>query len=149
MPSHVKEVSMPSFSLISKNFRGNRIVEILKDGEPFWENLPGACKHFSFGLSKATAILSCMPAIRKFVDTNGQYPSSGYYVEMPCPWKPTVFQVSRERNFETTFGQFVQSPYLEIRNQNTDRALKFGMLKAEALLELHHEIATFVVSHRT
>ena len=32
---------MPAFTLIEKQYRGKDLVEILKDDQPFWDNLPG------------------------------------------------------------------------------------------------------------
>ena len=137
---------MPTFTLIEEEFRGNTIVEILKDGEPFWENLAGAGRHFSFGQLKASAILRCMAVIERFVDTDGKYPSDGYYVEVQDPFLKRVYHVSCERSFCTTSGRLVCSPYLDIRKPDCERLVKFGLLKATALLELKDEIEGFVSS---
>lgn len=135
---------MPNFSLIETKYRGNDVVEILKDGQAFWENIPGAVRHFGFGHKKAAAILLCMPVIERFADTEGRYPSEGHYVEVQDKQNKRTYHVSHERSFCTSNGRLICNPYLDIRQPDGDRVIKFGLLKATALLELKDKIETFV-----
>ena len=135
---------MPAFTLIEKQYNGNDLVEILKDDQPFWENLPGAGRHFSFGLTKASAIVSSLPIIERFVDTQGRYPAEGYCVEVEDKRMERRYRVSCKQNFCTGNGGLIYSPYLDISKASGEPLLKFGLLKATALLELSDELEAFV-----
>ena len=119
----------PRFTYNSSIYKGNLIMEIFKDGEPFWEDLPGAKKHFRFGSKKAHMILNCMPIIHKFFQSDGRIPN--------------------EENTDETSGLRCKirrlyhkgNPYLKI--EACDKTLNFGLLKSKSIIELEREIKMF------
>lgn len=120
---------------------GNPVIEILKDGAAFWEDLPGAKQHFTFGITKAMMILSCMKWIQHFLDS----PSSDLDLLQPksvssLEWGNTC-TIQAFPGFKRR-GAWVEKPYLEISAGDTKIA--FGRLKAESLILLQNELKKFV-----
>ena len=122
----------------SKQYRGIPIMEILKDGEPFWEDLPGAITHFSFGIEKAYMMLNCMPIINEFYESAGrtginvdQYRNENNIYNLQCNIRRRYYQMH---------------PYLQIIYFNP---LNFGLLKSESIIELEDKIEKFCDTYAT
>jgi hypothetical protein len=65
----------PVYKPLLKDFHGEPVLEILRNEEPWNDDLPVAVKHhFSFGLRKARAILHAESIIRSYVDSKGAEP---------------------------------------------------------------------------
>jgi hypothetical protein len=116
----------------SEQYMGIPIMEILKDGEPFWEDLPGAKTHFRFGIEKAYMLLNCMPKIKEFNESAG-----GIGIN--------VSQYRNENNiynFQCNICRLYWNghPYLKIEDCKT---INFGLLKSESIIELEDEIKMF------
>ena len=125
------------------------MIEILQDGKPFWEDLPGAKDHFRFGLKKATLILTCLDAIMDFYTSDGCKPEAPIVISSK-KWQ-TRCSVRRHEGFERD-GKWYDKPYLELENPDEQdtrvRPLKFGYLKATAIVYLTHSIKEFVTKRR-
>ena len=132
-----------SFSTRRGRHFGNATIEILKDGDPFWEDLPGAKDHFRFGVEKAILILSCMREIKQFFDSE-RYKSVS-------PKRTEIDNRNWRRSFDLFLhGGFkrgdvwIDRPYLEIRG---DKNIAFGRLKAEAIILLEKELERFAIGN--
>ncbi|GAB4330539.1 MAG: hypothetical protein Kow0037_06380 [Calditrichia bacterium] len=133
----------PRYSLFEGSYKGNPVIEILKDKEPFWDHFSGHKSHFRFGLNKAELILYCLEIIEGFVKFNGSHPK----YESPVLYETDEgfeFSVKTNSYFERN-GKTIYSPYIELSAGLT--TIKFGLQKAAAILELQDEIYQFYVKH--
>lgn len=116
------------------------LMEILKDGGPFWEDLPGAKRYFKFGIGKAETLLDAIPIIEIFNESKGREPNTPdpKIIENPkyCP----RCSIRRYNGFMkgTTW---VDRPYLEASGYDL---INFGILKSMAILEHQKAIEKFV-----
>ena len=131
------------FTIKRSRFHGSPTIEILKDGEPFWEDLPSAKKHFTFGVKKAILLLGCIDEIKNFVDSKGENPVTFKPIGVKSQKWKTECELRRYDGFKR-FGAWAERPYLEIQSETT---IRFGLLKAEAILLLQVEIQNFVMKH--
>ena len=118
------------------------MIEVLQNGEPFWEELPGAKPHFRFGTTKAIQLLSCIETIKKFIDSSGKLPG----ISNPVEISSSKWKVECDLHYHDGFkkrGGWIDRPYLKIIGEKT---IAFGLLKAEALVALQKEITDFVVN---
>ena len=58
---------------------GDSIIEILKDGKPFYDDIPGPKDHFRFKVKKAIMVDKCNKIIRDFYTSDGKKPSREKY----------------------------------------------------------------------
>ena len=119
--------------------RGRPIFEILKDGQPFWEDLPGAKDHFSFGIDKAVLLLICMPLIEQFLDSTDLDLKLLKPREMTDAASGDSCTITGYPGFKR-HGAWVEKPYLEITGK---KKIAFGRLKADAISILQNEIRKF------
>ena len=122
-------------------YKSRPIVEILKNGTPFWEELPESKDHFSFGYKKAVLLLSCFDTIKAFHDSCGKEPPPGRVETIGHSGFAGRVEIRRFEGFKSR-GAWVNRPYLEIATEGSRIGL--GMMKAKALLELQGEIQQFV-----
>ncbi len=125
-------------------YKGNPTLEILKNGEPFWEELPGSKRQFIFGVRKALLISACYDYIEKYVDTNGLMCEGMSNIAIKNDERKTDCVINFHTGFKKSNGARVESPYMEIVGTTK---ISFGLKKAEALLLLKHELKNFVGSH--
>lgn len=133
------------FTLHRGWFGSRPTAEILRNGEPFWEEIPEAKDHFSFGRRKAILILSCLDTIRDFHDSDGARPDAGEANPKTNAEPPEEARVRNLSGFKLK-GRWVDRPYLEIRDKQ--KRIGLGMMKARAVLELEGEIRRFVAITR-
>jgi hypothetical protein len=133
---------MPQFEIVHSRYRGSPTIELLKDGEPFWEDIPGAKKHFRFGVNKAILILACIKTIKEFNDSGGRRPTAK---ETRVHSKEWCIQcdLRRHKGFNKR-GTWYDSPYLEIRAADS---IAFGQLKARAIVQHEKNIKRFVLEN--
>ncbi|MFC1701282.1 hypothetical protein ACFL1J_00805 [Pseudomonadota bacterium] len=122
-------------------FKSRPTAEILRNGKPFWEELPWAKDHFSFGRRKAILLLSCLDTIRAFHDSDGVQP--GPEEEKTTRNMETLKEIKiRYFNGFKLHGNWVDRPHLMVVENQIRIGL--GMMKARAILELEGEIIRFV-----
>jgi hypothetical protein len=135
----------PVYRSILKEFHGEPILEILRNKEPWNDELPiGAKLHFSFGVRKARAILHAESIIRSYVESQGAEPQIN--IEVNLGYVPNTniseLKISKFDSFDNALGHRVDRSYLKlVMGEDT---LAFGHTKAEALLMLWDDIGRFV-----
>ena len=140
------------YTIIEKNYKGEPVVEILRNGLPWNDELPHAGrKHFSFGYSKARAILHAQKLITNFVETNGKEP--GKLDPMSLGYVPNTrirsLTVIKKGPFYNSKDFLVDHYYLNFHLSSNGRGqISFGLKKAEALLILIDDIKKFVSKYR-
>ncbi len=128
-----------------KEFNREPIFEVLRNNEPWNDDLPIAAKlHFSFGVRKARAILHAESLIRSYVESKGTEPRIN--AEANLGYVPNTniseLKVSKFDSFDNALGHRVDRSYLKlVMGEDT---LAFGHTKAEALLMLWDDIGRFV-----
>ena len=130
---------MPQFKIVYSRYRSSPTIELLKDGEPFWEDIPGAKKHFRFGVNKAILILACIKPIKEFNDSDGRRPKAEGTKVQSKEWG-TQCDLKRHKGFNRR-GTWYDKPYLEIRATDF---IAFGQLKAQAIVQHEDNIKRFV-----
>ena len=127
---------MPEYSLRHGRYKGSKVIEILKDGESFWEDIPGAQKHFSFGTRKAVLFLGAQKLIREFVDSEGALSEEVQHSVTAWGDCQVIFYSGFERK-----GKWVNRPYIRIDDGSNN--IGIGLLKSEAVLQHMGEIEKF------
>jgi len=135
----------PPYSCQWKEFKREPIFEVLRNEEPWNDDLPIAGKlHFSFGVRKARAILHAESIIRSYVDSKGA--ESQINMEVNLGYVPNTniseLKISRFDSFDNALGHRVDRSYLKL--VMGEDSLAFGHTKAEALLILWDDIGWFV-----
>ena len=103
------------FEVRRSKYRGSPTLDILKNGDSFFEDLPGAKEHFRFGVTKAIQILACLDVIKKFVDSGGVEAAPQTITNKK--WKVNL-EVTQHQGFKKN-KIWVDRPYLEIRGEKT------------------------------
>lgn len=134
---------MPKFTTKEGLFHGNPVLEVLVDGQSWGVTYPFD-EHFRFGVQKAKLILIFSDLIEQFVETHGKRPNFGtktsltdlkYNLNSPCT-------CSTYPQFTLSKGRDIDSPYMQLRSFNL--AIGFGLIKAEALIDVRGNIEQFV-----
>jgi|688.fasta_scaffold412933_1 hypothetical protein len=128
-----------------KEFNREPIFEVLRDKEPWNDDLPiGAKLHFSFGVRKARAILHAESVIRSYVDSKGAEPRINTEVNLGYVPNTRIseLKISKFDSFDNAQGHRVDRSYLKL--DMGEDSLAFGYTKAEALLTLRDDIGRFV-----
>jgi hypothetical protein len=136
----------PRFKTREFEYKGNPTIEILRDGEPFWDGLPSVKNHFSFGVNKATMILACIDIIEKFSQSEGREPAASKPINVESNEWGLSLQIVRYSSFKS-YDKSFDKPYLEINGSN-NRKLGFGVMKAKALIHLEEGIKKFVKKYQ-
>jgi len=140
-----------NYTLIQKFYKGEPIIEILRNGLPWNDELPHAGrKHFLFGYSKARAILHAENLISNFVETNGKEP--GKLDPMSLGYVPNTrirsLTVIKKGPFYNSKDFLVDHHYLNFQlGSNGKGQISFGLKKAEAVIFLIDDIKKFVAKH--
>lgn len=116
------------------------VLEILKDGKPFWEDFPWAKKHFRFGVEKALTLMTAFPVIEEFYNHDGREPNTPDPIKLKSSRYCPMCRIRRYNGF-TRKGRFINRPYLEITGYDT---IRFGLLKAIAIIENREVIEDFI-----
>jgi hypothetical protein len=135
----------PVYKPLLKDFHGEPVLEILRNEEPWNDDLPFAVKlHFSFGVRKARAILHAESIIRSYVDSKGAEPRINTEVNLGYVPNTNIseLKVSKFDSFDNALGHRVDRSYLKL--VMGEDSLAFGHTKAEALLILWDDIGRFV-----
>ena len=121
------------FTHVFSSYKGNPIMEILKNDEPFWEDLPGAKKNFRFGTNKAHMLLDCIPIIQEFYHSKGVIPN---ITDSQITVRNSIIGCKVVRHVSYVH------PYLKIVDNNMN-VINFGLLKSKSIIELKHMIKHF------
>lgn len=134
------------FTPVLKEFNGAPVCEILRNGQPWNDELPFAGKmHFSFGVRKARSIIQAEALIRKYVSSMGAEPrlldaaDLGYVPDTNI----RSLKVTKHGPFHNPAGLLIDKNYLQLTMD--DENLSFGLTKAQAILVLLDDIRKFVV----
>lgn len=127
------------YEATEKHYKGNPVIEILDDGEPFGADLPTK-EHFSFGVRKAQMVVAFMDEIARFARSDGAEPSITREIERDVRGVGSCTCV-KETEFEV-HGDTIERPYLELSAGS--RTIGFGVTKAEALLDVEEDLERFV-----
>lgn len=131
---------------VLKEFNGAPVFEILRNGQPWNDELPFAGKmHFSFGIRKARSIIHAEALIRQYVSSMGAEPrlldvaDLGYVPDTNI----SSLKVTKHGPFHNPAGILIDKNYLQLTMD--DENLSFGLTKAQAVLGLLDDIRKFVV----
>ncbi len=131
---------------VLKEFNGAPIFEILRNGQPWNDELPFAGKlHFSFGVRKARALIQAESIIRRYVSTMGAEPRLLDVVELGYVPETNIrsLKVTKHGPFHNPSGLLIDKNYLQLIID--DEKLSFGLTKAQAIKDLFDDIKKFVV----
>lgn len=131
---------------ILKEFNGAPVLEILRNGQPWNDELPFAGKkHFSFGVRKARSIIQAEVLIRQYVGSMGAEPrlldvaDLGYVPDTNI----SSLKVTKHGPFHNPAGILIDKNYLQLTMD--DEQLSFGLSKAQAIVGLFDDIRQFAV----
>lgn len=134
-----------SYSIESKKWRNEPLVEVLRDGRP-WESPWDA--HFQFGRVKTAMILYCIDTIKSFAKN----PRPDTMIPTPIVRKPDpdlVIRLQTFPTFTTPNGILVDEPFLRLDrviNNPHPPHIGFGQQKAAALVVLKDDLARWLQS---
>jgi hypothetical protein len=135
----------PVYKPLLKDFHGEPVLEILRNNEPWNDDLPiGVKLHFSFGVRKARAILHAESIIRSYVDSKGAEPRINEEVNLGYVPNTNIseLKIFKFDSFDNTLGHHGDRSYLKL--VMGEDSLAFGHTKAEALLILWDDVGRFV-----
>jgi hypothetical protein len=131
---------------VLKEFNGAPVFEILRNGQPWNDDLPFAGKmHFSFGIRKARSIIHAEALIRQYVSSIGAEPrlldvaDLGYVPETNI----RSLKATKCGPFHNPAGILIDKNYLQLTMD--DEQFSFGLTKAQAVVGLLDDIRQFVV----
>lgn len=131
-----------TYSLRGTRWKGHPVVEILRDGQPFWNHSE---EDFRFGRLKAKLIVASITHIHTFLAA----PEAA--LAFPEPLREVFPQLHLviERQTFVSFprgGQDVHEPYMKVSAVPHDRhkCIGFGITKAGALVALERELWEWV-----
>ncbi|MGH7741540.1 MAG: hypothetical protein ACRENS_05900 [Candidatus Eiseniibacteriota bacterium] len=129
---------MPTLSCGESEFQGNRVLEVLVDGQP-WGAISPYDAHFRFGRTKARLIVAATSVIQEFVESSGALPRHS---------KPrwlregdVLLQFSTHPYFNVNSIR-IDQPYMKLVDGQIE--FGFGLQKANALLTLMPTIEAFI-----
>lgn len=157
-----------NFSIKELPSKVNPKIEILKNGNQFWDDLPGAKKPFKFDVYQAKRLLASMSVIKEFLSHEGRRPSNPDWRIIPDHDDCLIKRIPKF----TIKGKKYDNPYLEIgglagklylkkgrineingeigfddidweKSEPSD-PVRFGLLKADALIILEKDIESFI-----
>jgi len=130
----------PKFSVVEYYFRGNPMIEILKNGGAIhWRD-----QHFAFGCRKARIILACLPALKKFGWPSCEEDRTRFqpqvFTERDLGVRIEVF-ASMNPDFVTSFGEEVDKYWLDLRELPSLEVHKgLGVMKCRAVWSVQDKI---------
>lgn len=131
---------------VLKEFNGAPIFEILRNGQPWNDELPFAGKmHFSFGVRKARSLLQAEVIILQYVNSMGVEPRLMDVAELGYVPDTNILslKVTKHGPFHNPAGILIDKNYLQLTMD--DEHFSFGLTKAQAIVGLFADIRQFVV----
>jgi hypothetical protein len=131
---------------VLKEFNGAPVFEILRNGQPWNDELHFAGKtHFSFGVRKARSIIHAEVLIRQYVSSMGAEPRLMDVADLGYVPDTNIrsLKVTKHGPFHNPAGILIDKNYLQLTMD--DEKLSFGLTKAQALVGLFVDIRKFVV----
>lgn len=116
----------------------HRMIEFLRNNEPWGEGIRVGPKNFSFGREKAKIILASWSLIEQYVSSNGMDPKVGDIHKITVP-ESNIGNVTVVKHPEFTKGdKLIRKNYLEFSSEGIK--WNFGLSKAEAILMFKEKI---------
>lgn len=131
---------------VLKEFNGAPVFEILRNGQPWNDELPFAGKmHFSFGIRKARSVIHAEALIRKYVSSMGAEPRLLDVADLGYVPDTNIrsLKVTKHGPFHNPAGILIDKNYLQLTMD--DEQFSFGLTKAQAVVGLFDDIRSFVV----
>lgn len=136
----------PKYTPILKQFNGAPVMEILRNDQPWNDELPFAGKmHFSFGIRKARSVIHAEALIRKYVSSMGAEPRLLDVADLGYVPDTNIrsLKVTKHGPFHNPAGILIDRNYLQLTMD--DEQFSFGLTKAQAVVGLFDDIRSFVV----
>lgn len=134
------------YTPVLKEFNGAPVFEILRNGQPWNDELHFAGKtHFSFGIRKARSIIHAEVLIRQYVSSLGAEPRLLDVADLGYVPDTNIrsLKVTKHGPFHNPAGILIDKNYLQLTMD--DEQLSFGLTKAQAVVGLLDDIRKFVV----
>jgi len=134
---------MPPFSTQLSEFKGNPMLVILCNGQPWGATYP-TDPEFQFGKNKARMILAIRDLLDQFDQGEGQ---DADQIRQDIPSVPGLthpLKVQGFLGFEGPGGHYIDKPFLKLQSGQTK--LSLGVTKAQALLYVWKDIEAFANS---
>ena len=131
---------------VLKEFKGAPVFEILRNGQPWNDDLPFAGKmHFSFGVRKARSIIHAEALIRQYVSSMGAEPRLMDVADLGYVPDTNIrsLKVTKHGPFHNPAGILINKNYLQLTMD--DEQFSFGLTKAQAVVGLFDDIKQIVV----
>lgn len=136
----------PKYTPILKQFNGAPVMEILRNDQPWNDDIPFAGKmHFSFGVKKARSIIQAEALIRQYVGSMGAEPRLLDVADLGYVPDTNIrsLKVTKHGPFQNPAGILIDKNYLQLTMD--DELFSFGLTKAQAIVGLFDDIRKFVV----
>jgi hypothetical protein len=131
---------MPPFSTEISEFKGNPMLVVLCNGQPWGTTYP-TDPEFQFGRTKALMILAIRDLLEEFDRTEGR-DAAQIQRELPnAPGLTRPLVIKGSAGFDAPNGHYVEKPYLKLECGGT--SLSLGVTKAHALLFVWQDIEKF------
>ena len=134
------------YTPILKQFNGAPVMEILRNDQPWNDDIPFAGKmHFSFGVRKARSIIHAEVTIRQYVSSMGAEPRLMDVADLGYVPDTNIrsLKVTKHGPFHNPAGILIDKSYLQLTMD--DEQFSFGLTKAQAIVCLFDDIRQFVV----
>jgi len=134
------------YTPVLKEFNGAPVFEILRNGQPWNDELHFAGKtHFSFGVRKARSIIHAEALIRQYVSSMGAEPRLLDVADLGYVPDTNIrsLKVTKHGPFHNPAGILIDKNYIQLTMD--DEQFSFGLTKAQAVVGLFDEIRQFVV----
>ena len=134
------------YTPVLKEFNGAPVFEILRNGQPWNDELHFAGKtHFSFGVRKARSIIHAEVTIRQYVNSMGAEPRLMDVADLGYVPDTNIrsLKVTKHGPFHNPAGILIDKNYLQLTMD--DEQFSFGLTKAQAVVGLYDDIKQFVV----
>jgi len=134
---------MPPFSTEISDYKGNPMLVILCNGQPWGATYP-TDPEFQFGKKKARMILAIRDLLDQFNRTEGQNADQIRHEIPSTPGLAEPLKIQGFAGFPNPNGHFIGQPYLQLEAGRT--RLGIGVTKAQALLHVWKDIEAFINS---
>ena len=134
------------YTPVLKEFNGAPVFEILRNGQPWNDELHFAGKtHFSFGVRKARSLIHAETVIRQYVSSMGSEPRMLDVADLGYVPDTNIrsLKITKHGPFHNPAGILIDKSYLQLTLD--DEQFSFGLTKAQAVVGLFDDIRLFVV----
>jgi len=134
------------YKSVLKEFNGAPVFEILRNGQPWNDELHFAGKtHFSFGVRKARSMIHAEVLIRQYVSSMGAEPRLMDVADLGYVPDTNIrsLKVTKHGPFHNPTGILIDKNYLQLTMD--EEQFSFGLTKAQAVVGLFDDIRQFVV----